>query len=66
MIKNDWRSRLSANNLSDLMLVSLETENVDAFDPTKAIHLWSTEGVRSRRPFYKDNLKKVSMAIAFY
>ncbi|CAG2244815.1 ACTR5 [Mytilus edulis] len=33
-------------------------ENVDAFDPTKAINLWSTEGVRSRRPFYKDNLKK--------
>lgn len=59
VIKNDWRSRLGCQNLSDLILVSLETPSVDKYDPTAAINAWNTGGVRTRRPFYKDDLKKV-------
>lgn len=40
LVKNDWRSRLGEANLSDLMLVSLEVETIDQFDPLPAIHLW--------------------------
>ncbi|VDH95135.1 Hypothetical predicted protein [Mytilus galloprovincialis] len=58
VIKNDWRSRLGCQNLSDLILVSLETPSVDKYDPTAAINAWNTGGVRTRRPFYKDDLKK--------
>ncbi|XP_052063385.1 uncharacterized protein LOC127703038 [Mytilus californianus] len=58
VIKNDWRSRLGCQNLSDFILVSLETLSVDKYDPTSAINACNTGGVRTRRPFYKDDLKK--------
>lgn len=59
LVKNDWQSRLGEANLSDLMLVSLEVETIDQFDPLPAIHLWYAGGERARRPFYKEELKVI-------
>ncbi|XP_069102573.1 zinc finger protein 862-like isoform X2 [Argopecten irradians] len=56
-VKNDWRSRLGDRNLSDLMMVILETPAVEVFDPLPAIHFWNNEGQRVRRPYYKDDMK---------
>ncbi|XP_021370897.1 zinc finger protein 862-like isoform X2 [Mizuhopecten yessoensis] len=56
MVKNDWRSRLGDQNLSDLLLILLEVEPVKSFDPHAAIQLWYAEGTRAKRPFYKDEI----------
>ncbi|XP_014678519.1 PREDICTED: zinc finger protein 862-like [Priapulus caudatus] len=59
-IKNDWRSRLGDCNLSDLMMVSMETPSVDQFDPMPTIHHWNSGLKRAKRPFYKDDMKYCS------
>ncbi|XP_069109046.1 zinc finger protein 862-like [Argopecten irradians] len=58
MVKSDWRSRLGEQNLSDLMMVTLELPEVGKFDPLPCVELWYGSGQRARRPFYKDELKK--------
>jgi hypothetical protein len=55
--KSDWRSRLGDQNLSDLMLISMEGPEVGEFDPDQAIKQWESEGVRARRPFYNETEK---------
>ena len=54
-IKSDWRSRLGEAHVSDLMTVQLEAPDVSQYDPMKAIELWNTRGLRSRRPQLLDD-----------
>ena len=49
-VKLDWRSRLSDTYLSDLMIVLMETPDVDQFDPSFAVKHWNHAGPRARRP----------------
>ncbi|XP_033749068.1 uncharacterized protein LOC117333754 [Pecten maximus] len=58
LIKSDWRSRLGESNLSDQILLNLETEPIGSFDPMPAIAHWYSGGQRARRPFYKDEMRK--------
>ena len=55
--KNGWKKRLTNKRLSDLMFVNIYTDDIDKYDPTKAVDLWvEDEGVgqkKSRRPDYK-------------
>lgn len=51
-VKTDWRSNLTQDSLSDLMLVQLESPEISQFEPTQAIHLWNKAGPRSRRPTF--------------
>lgn len=54
MVKNDWRNRLGARHLTDLMIICSETDDVPHYNPEAAIHLWNNIGLRSKRPFYMD------------
>lgn len=38
MVKNDWRSRLGEKNLTDLMLVYMESPSIKNFNPEDAIN----------------------------
>ncbi|XP_071157051.1 uncharacterized protein [Mytilus edulis] len=58
LVKSDWRSRLGEDNLSDLMLISMEVDPIATYNPMPAIEKWYTGGLRARRPFYKDDLVK--------
>ena len=49
VVMSDWRSCLHDTSLPDQLTVVLECPDVSAFDPSEAIHLWNTAGVRSRR-----------------
>ena len=49
-IKSDWRSSLGDAHVSDLMTIQLEAPDVTEYDPLRAIELWNTRGLRSRRP----------------
>ena len=55
-VKNDWRSRLGDRNHSDLMLIFMETDLVETYDPTAAVQIWYSAGVRVRRPTYMDDM----------
>ncbi|KAG7157174.1 hypothetical protein Hamer_G010016 [Homarus americanus] len=46
LIKTDWRSRLTDDHLTDLMVVQLQTECVGNFNPDKAIARFLTTGAR--------------------
>ncbi|KAG7168422.1 hypothetical protein Hamer_G002465, partial [Homarus americanus] len=46
LIKTDWRSRLTDDHLTDLMVVQLQTESVGNFSPDKAIARFLTTGAR--------------------
>lgn len=59
IIKNDWRTRLKQDKLTDLMLVDLVSPDITEFDPTASIHLWNTSGSRMRRPYYNDSLQVI-------
>ena len=49
LIKNDWRSRLKDTNLTNLMHILLNSDSVESFDPTSAVHLWNSSSTRARR-----------------
>jgi len=57
IIKTDWRSCLLDVNLSDLLMVLLETPEVGNFDPSEAICLWNAAGPRARRPNYVSEME---------
>ncbi|KAG7173431.1 Zinc finger protein 862-like 12 [Homarus americanus] len=46
LIKTDWRSRLTDDHLTDLMVVQLQTVCVGNFNPDKAIPRFLTTGAR--------------------
>lgn len=49
LIKNDWRSRLKDSNLTNLMHILLNSDLVESFNPTSAVHLWNSSSSRARR-----------------
>ena len=54
-IKSDWRSTLGPEAINDLMTVLLLSPDIKDFDPQLAIDLWTTSGLRQRRPTYMDS-----------
>ena len=50
LIKTDWRSNLSNDNLTDLLHISFHMASIAEFYPTAAIHLWNNSRPRARRP----------------
>ena len=53
-VKTDWTSCLQCDTLSDLMTVLLVSDEINAYDPTKAIELWHSSSLKSRRPDFMD------------
>ena len=56
MIKSDWRSKLRADRLTDLMRILLDSPPISEFDPRPAVELWHAASVRARRPEAMDFL----------
>ena len=54
LIKTDWRSKLKDTTLSDLMVVKLESEPINTFDPNDAIAVWWQ---KKRMPNFNDRKK---------
>jgi hypothetical protein len=50
-IKSDWRSRLTSQRLTSLMMIKLRSPSIKDFNPDTAINVWHTESSRARRPF---------------
>ncbi len=46
---------MSTHSMSHVMRIKLESVSIEDFDPTPAIHLWNSGGVRRRRPYYMDS-----------
>jgi hypothetical protein len=44
MVKSDWRNRLGARHLTDLMIICSETDDISEYNPEPAVHLWNTTG----------------------
>lgn len=40
LTKTDWRSRLTDDSLSDLMVIKLDSPDVHEFDPNPALAVW--------------------------
>ena len=51
IVKTDWRSRLTDDSLSDLMLIKLDSPDVQEFDPQPAIDVWMQ---KKRMPDFND------------
>lgn len=54
MVKSDWRSRLDANTLSDLLVVQLTSPDIPDYDPAPAVELWHSDCIRRHRPDFLD------------
>ena len=54
-IKSDWRSTLGPEAINDLMTVLLLSPDIKDFNPQQTIDLWTTSGLRQRRPTYMDS-----------
>ncbi|XP_060569589.1 uncharacterized protein LOC132728006 [Ruditapes philippinarum] len=52
--KTDWRACLGDRHLTDLMLISLEGDELEDFNPEPALEIWENSGIRSRRPYFND------------
>ena len=48
--KTDWRSKLSAESLTDLITVSLYSPDISSYNPTEAVDLWWEGSTLRRRP----------------
>lgn len=55
MTKTDWRSCLRSGVLDDLMMIHLNSDSIETFDPMPAIAMWNKAGVREWRPFYMED-----------
>ena len=51
LIKTDWRSRLTDDSLSDLMVIKLDSPDVQEFDPNPALAVWME---KKRMPEFND------------
>ena len=49
-VKNDWRSRLNPDTLSQLLMIRLNGPVIEQFNPEAAVMRWWTAGPRRRRP----------------
>lgn len=60
LVKTDWRARLKAETLCDLLTVQLNSPDIMHFDPSNAIEVWHADSLRSRRPEFtrKDQAEK--------
>ena len=58
MIENDLRSRSKDYYLTDLMTVLLETPEMKAFDPSKAVNFWNSSSIKGRRIEYMENRRE--------
>ena len=47
--KNDWRSRLLSDKMTEIMRVQIHSSLIKEFDPLSAIHLWNSSSTRGRR-----------------
>ena len=47
--KNDWRSRLLSDKMTEIMRVKIHSSSIKEFDPLSAIHLWNSSSTRGRR-----------------
>ena len=47
--KNDWRSRLLSDKMTEIMRVKIHSPSINEFDPLSAIHLWNSSSTRGRR-----------------
>ena len=47
--KNDWRSRLLSDKMTEIMRVKIPSPSINEFDPLSAIHLWNSSSTRGRR-----------------
>ena len=56
MIKSDWRSKLRADRLTDLMRILLDSPDIGEYDPTPAVNLWNASSERVRRPDAMDRM----------
>ncbi len=55
LLKTDQWNKMSTHSVSHVMRIKLESASIEDFDPTPAIHLWNSDGVRRRRPYYMDS-----------
>lgn len=63
IMKTDRRSRMTSSTMTDVLLVKLETPDIEKFDPQSAINLWTiTPSGRTRRPNFKRRSKSVPNA----
>lgn len=60
LVKTDWRARLKAETLCDLLTVQLNSPDIMHFDPSNAIEVWHADSLCSRRPEFtrKDQAEK--------
>lgn len=58
-VKNDWRSSLKSDTMSNLLMVQLSSPEIRKYDPIKAVMLWHQDSVRSMRPDFMDRAKRV-------
>ncbi|XP_033755219.1 uncharacterized protein LOC117338121 [Pecten maximus] len=63
MTKSDWRSKMSDYNLSDQLMITLESSDISTFDPMPAISLWMSGATRRLRQ-EKETSSAVTSAVA--
>lgn len=42
-IRSQMHAKVKADNMTDLLIIQLNSPDINNFDPRKAIHLWNTE-----------------------
>lgn len=55
MLKSNLRSRLGEGLLNNLLAIKLLSCDISTFDAQLAIHLWSKQGTRAKRPLFMDH-----------
>ena len=61
LIKTKIRSKLGQTALNHCMGIKMLAPGIKEYDPLPAINYWNNSGVRSRRPFHKDNMQTKSV-----
>ena len=64
--KTDYRNKLSAESLSDVMTIQLHSAKIPDFNPLPAVHHWFKSAARPRRPGIQDDPLMAAVAAESY
>ena len=59
-VKTDWRSRLRDTMLTDLLRIQIDSPEISDYEPSAAIDMWLSSGLKAKRPWHKPYRKRVA------
>ena len=63
LTKTEYRNKLKATTMSDLLMIQMNSDPIETYDPTQAIDDWITCGQRKRKVLFINNSTDINLQL---